>query len=360
MRHPKKPLFYNAPALEASVPPRAPLSPISRRQKSRQNIMKQQNSRRTFLKQAALLPLGVAVGGGAPRVAIAAGDTPAGNPGPKIKLSLNAWSYYVPLYKYIKGESGGMSLFAMLEECARLNFDAVDPTGYFFPGYPKVPERQFINEFKHRAFQLGLDISGTGIRNDFAVPDKAKRDADVVLTKQWIEVAAEMGAPVLRVFSGAPPEDHTWDEAAGWVAEALAQCAEHGEKYGVIVGVQNHGDMLQTGPQVIKLLDMVQSDWLGAIIDTGKFLTPDPYIDIAQVAPRAVNWQVKDLLDDRKGGQIDMLRLVSIIRSSNYRGYVPIETLPTLEEEKDKSSYDAYTRVPKLLGKLRRALEQGK
>jgi len=25
----------------------------------------------------------------------------------KIKLSLNAWSYYVPLYKHMKGESGG-------------------------------------------------------------------------------------------------------------------------------------------------------------------------------------------------------------------------------------------------------------
>ena len=50
---------------------------------------------------------------------------------PKIKLSVNAWSYYVPVYRHMKGESGGMSLFDMLEECARRDVDTVDPTGYF-------------------------------------------------------------------------------------------------------------------------------------------------------------------------------------------------------------------------------------
>jgi sugar phosphate isomerase/epimerase len=319
------------------------------------------NNRRGFLKRAALLPLGVALGSACLRSAAAAESAGPGRPsgrglGAKIKLSLNAWSYYVPLNKHLKGESGGMSLFDMLEECARLNFDAVDPTGYFFPGYPVVPEKKFINEFKRRAFQLGLDISGTGIRNDFARPDKAKRAADVALAKQWIEAAAEMGAPVLRVFAGEPPKGHTWDEAAGWIAEALAQCAEHAEKYGVMVGVQNHGDMLQNAAETLKLLGMVKSSWLGVIVDTGKFLTADPYADIAQVAPHAVNWQVKDLLNDRKGGKIDMAKLVRIIRESNYRGYVPIETLPTLENEKNIAEYDAYARVAELLNDLRQAL----
>lgn len=319
--------------------------------------MRCQNNRREFIKQAALLPLGAAVANVCLQSASAAEDsTPKRHPGPKLKLSLNAWSYYVQLNQYLNGQSGGMSLFDLLEECARLDFDAVDPTGYFFPGYPKAPEKKFVNEFKRRAFQLGLDISGTGIRNDFAVPDKAKRAADVTLAKRWIESAAEMGAPVLRVFAGARPEVQTWDTAAGAVAEALAECAEHGEKHGVIIGVQNHGDMIRSGDEMMKLLGMVNSEWLGAIVDTGKFLTADSYADIAQVAPRAVNWQVKDLLNDRKGGPIDLNKLVRIIRASNYRGYVPIETLPTLEEEKKTGAYDAYARVPELLNRLRSAL----
>jgi len=317
-------------------------------------MMKSPAHRRQFLKSAALLPLGMAFGN------MHAQDAPGAEepalrqaPGAKIKLSLNAWSYYAPLYKHMRGESGGMSLFDLLEECARLDFDAVDPTGYFFPGYPEVPETAFINAFKRRAFRLGLDISGTGIRNDFATPDKAKRDADVALAKRWIEAAAEIGAPVLRVFAGAQPEGYTWDETAAWMAEALAQCAEHGEQHGVIVGVQNHGDMLKSADEVLKILGMAASNWLGAIVDTGFFLTPDPYADIARVIPHAVNWQVKELLSDRKGDKIDLVKLVGLIRASNYRGYVPIETLPTPGKEDD---YDAYARVPELLNALRQAL----
>jgi len=185
------------------------------------------NSRRDFLKSAVALPCAVAlsqVSHAAETVAsIRTGPVPKSGIGPRIKFSLNAWSYQALLYKHIKGESGGMSLFDMLEECARLDFDAVDPTGYFFPGYPAVPERRFVNEFKRRAFSLGLAISGTGVRNDFASPEKAKREADVTLTKSWIETAAEMGAPVIRVFAGALPEGQNWDEAAKRVAEQISE-----------------------------------------------------------------------------------------------------------------------------------------
>src|SRR5437763_14141245 len=121
-----------------------------------------------------------------------------------------------------------MSLFDVLEFCAGLAFAAVDPTAYFFPAYPKVPNDAYLNEFKRRAFQLGLDVSGTGVRNDFATPDKARRAADVRHAKEWVEVAARLGAPVLRVFAGPPPEGHDWDQVAAWMADDLRQCAEHG------------------------------------------------------------------------------------------------------------------------------------
>jgi sugar phosphate isomerase/epimerase len=164
-----------------------------------------------------------------------------------------------------------------------MDFDALDPTGYFFPAYPKVPSDQYINDFKRRAFQLGVDISGTGVRNDFATPDKQKRADDVEHVKQWIECAARMGAPVIRVLAGPVPEGYAWDQVASWMADPLRECVEHGQEYGVLVGVQNHGDMLRTGDQVLKVVQMVDSDWFGAIVDTGYFQTPDPYRDIAQV-----------------------------------------------------------------------------
>lgn len=316
--------------------------------------MNRSTSRRDLIKGAAFLPLGLALAG--PQTLSAAQDqAPGASRRAKIKLSVNAWSYYIPLNRHLKGENDGMSLFDMLDECARLDVDAVDPTGYFFPGYPNVPDSKFINQFKRHAFQLGLEISGTGIRNDFATTDKAKRQEDVELAKQWIEAAAEMGAPVLRVFAGPQPKGQTWDDTAVWMSEALAQCAEHGEKYGIMVGVQNHGDMLKSADEVLKILEMVKSDWLGTIVDTGFFLTPDPYTDVERVLPHAVNWQVKELLNNRQGPKIDMAKLVQIIDRSNYRGYVPVETLPV---EGKEDEYNAIARVEELVTALRVALDK--
>ena len=265
----------------------------------------------------------------------------------RLKTSLNAYSFNKTLNDQLKGRGKGMSLFDLLDYCAEQNFDAIDPTGYFFPGYPKPPSEKFLNDFKRRAFVLGLGISGTGVRNDFATADKSKRAADVKHVKEWIEVAARMGAPVLRVFAGKQPEGYEWDEVAKWMVEDLKECVEHGKKHGVIIGIQNHWDFLKTGEQTVKLVKMVDSEWFGVIVDTGYFLTPDPYKDIAMVAPYAVNWQVKQHIGGKgakAGDTSDLRKIVKIARDSGYRGYLPIETLPVLGED-----YNPRTRVAQCL-----------
>jgi sugar phosphate isomerase/epimerase len=132
----------------------------------------------------------------------------------------------------------------------------------------------------------------------------------------------------------------------------LKKCVEHGKKHGVIIGIQNHGDMLKTAEQTVKIVKMVDSEWFGVIVDTGSFLTSDPYQDIAAVAPYAVNWQVKAHLGG-KGAMVktDLKKIVRIARESGYRGYLPIETLQLPGEE-----YDPRARVKQCLKELREAL----
>jgi sugar phosphate isomerase/epimerase len=309
-------------------------------------------SRRAFLERASLLPLGAAasVGLGA---SAALAQTPIKRVGaPRLKISLNAYSFNKLLNDHIKGRGKGMTLFDLLDYCALQNFDAIDPTGYFFPGYPKVPSDRYINDFKRRAFVLGLDISGTGVRNNFASPDKEKRTADVRHVKEWVECAARMGAPVLRVFAGPEPAGQRRETVVEWMVEALRACVEHGQKYGVIIGIQNHGDMLTNAAQTIEIVKKVDSEWFGVIVDTGYFLTSDPYRDIAQVIPYAVNWQIKERLGGKVGTvRTDLKKLVSIIRKGGYRGYIPIETLSVKGQE-----YNPRTRVAAFLQELRKAL----
>jgi sugar phosphate isomerase/epimerase len=317
--------------------------------------MKQQNKiqdRRDFIKNTSLLSLCAATGLTFSSDSAAAGPAIPKTGGSRLKVSLNAYSFDSLLLANLKDKNAGMSLMELLDFCALHNFDAIDSTAYYFPGYPKVPSNACLNDFKRRAFHLGLEISGTGVRNNFAQPDKAKRAADVALVKEWIEAAARLGAPVIRVFAGTESAGYTRQQVLDWMVEDLRQCVEYGKNYGVMVGVQNHGDFLKTADQTIEVVKRVDSEWFGVIVDTGNFQTEDPYQDVARVLPYAVNWQVKEQV--RKGVRMDLKRLIQVIRAGGYRGCLPIETL--VEEGKP---YDPKILIPEFLNKVREAIGTG-
>ena len=324
--------------------------------------MSDKYNRRTFLKSATLVPLAAATGVHS-FSAFAEPQPIQREGGPMLKVSLNAYSFSKLLNSKVKRHGEGIDLFQLVDFCAKYNFDGFDATGYFFPGYPAVPSNDYINNLKRKAFELGVGISGTGVRNNFTVPDKAKRAADVQHIKQWVEVASQLGAPVLRVFADTQMRNlswedvakgYKWDQVAQWIAADLKECAAHGKEHGVVIGVQNHGDFLKTGDHLLKLLNLVDSEWCGAIVDTGYFKTKDPYQDMARVAPYAVNWQVKQSpFGAESDVPLDLKRFIRIVRSSGYRGYLPIETLSAKGKD-----YDPFTVVPNFLDELRQAIAQ--
>lgn len=317
-------------------------------------------TRRQFLATAAAVPLGVA-GALAPSAVRAAADTARRPGGALLKPALNAFSFLELLNANAKDPGQGVDLFKVCDFCAEQGFEGVDVTGYFFPGYPDAPPDDYLIRLKRHVFDLGLCFSGTGVRNDFTAADPAVRAEGVARVKAWIEVAAKLGAPTVRAFADSQPPFRNWTQAAGgasrdrvegWVADALRECAGHGARYGVIVAVQNHGDFIASGPEHLSLLQRVDSPWCAAMVDTGKYLTADPYADIALMAPHAVNWQIKETLGSTLDSpRIDMLRVVKIIRDSGYRGYVPIETL-----RMGRTDYDSFKEVARLLAELRAAI----
>src|SRR5581483_2924983 len=84
-----------------------------------------------------------------------------------LKTSLNAYSFNKMLNDRIKGRGEGITLIQVCEFAAKCKFDGFDATGYFFPGYPERPTDAYIDELKKRAADLGVGISGTGVRNNF-------------------------------------------------------------------------------------------------------------------------------------------------------------------------------------------------
>src|SRR5271170_4646852 len=259
-------------------------------------------NRRDFIKSASILPFAAAaIAGLANPLSVFAqlSIKPAG--GAPLKTSLNAYSFNMMLSNQINHLSSGVTLLQVLDFAAKSGFEGFDATCYYFPGYPQRAKDSYVKELKQRAADLGLGISGTGVRNSFTTSDKTVRAAGIELVKTWVEVSALLGAPVMRVFADTQnnltwhdvAKGYTRDQVQDWMVADISHCAQHGKQYGVCIGVQNHGDFIQTGDQLMSLVNAVGSEWCRPIVDTGHFATKDPYADIAVVAPHAVNWQIK-------------------------------------------------------------------
>ncbi len=297
------------------------------------------SSRRNFMKSILALPL-VASGFNL----LASETAPASKTfGHKFKISLNVYSFNQLL------RDGKIDLFDVLDFCAEHNFDAIDPTGYYFPAYPEVPSDEYINRFKRHAFLLGLDISGTGVRNDFTQTDPAKRNADIELIKKWIVAAAKLGSPNLRIFAGTTShEGFSREQAFEWMAQDIKTCCDFGAEHGVMIAIQNHNDFLKTAADVDQIIGMVDSEWLGLNLDIGSYRIHDPYEEIAKNIQHAITWQIKEnVWIDGKETPTDFVKLFKIIKKGNYRGYLPLETL---------GAGDPYQKVPVLLEKVESAL----
>lgn len=261
-----------------------------------------------------------------------------------LKTSLNAYSFNKAL------SEGSMSMDELLEFCSETGFEAVDITAYYFPGYPEVPSDAYLYDVKRKAFRLGLEISGTGVRNDFTHTDKGKREESIQLVKDWVLAAEKIGAPVLRVFAGHQDHaGHSWEEVAEWMIEDLKACVDFGKQHGVMIGLQNHNGFLKTAAQVKRIIDAVDDEWFGLILDIGSYRRGNAFQEISDTISYAVSWQLKEkmFVNDQEV-ETDISRLIKIIKSSDYKGYIPIETLgPGDAKQKVKAMFD---RVKRALG----------
>lgn len=258
-----------------------------------------------------------------PALAAATGGEVRRNPGSRIKIGLNAYSFNKPLL------AGKMTMNDVIDYCAKHHIDGVDMTGYYFNGYPNVPAAEAIFALKRYAFLNGVTITGTGVRNDFALTDAASRRGQIQLVKDWIDVAAKLGSDMVRVFAGKElPKGYTFDQVLQWMVPAMQECAEYGSKNGVIVGLQHHDDFLKTADETIRVVKAVNSDWFSVILDVGSLRQGDPYAEIEKLLPYASNWQIKEhVWYGSKKVEIDLPRVRAIIDKVGYRGFTPIEAL---------------------------------
>ncbi|MGC8833688.1 MAG: sugar phosphate isomerase/epimerase family protein [Armatimonadota bacterium] len=253
-----------------------------------------------------------------------------------VKLSCCAYSFR----QYL--QSGQMTLEQFVRKCADIGLDGVELTAYYFP----TTDEAYLHRLKRFVFLQGLDISGTAVGNNFCQPSPEVRKQQIALVRQWIDISAALGSPVLRVFAGPVPQGHTEEEAREWTIEALKECAEYAQARGVMLALENHGGITDTAEKTISLIKSVASDWVGANLDFGNY-HENPYEEIAATAPYAITTHAKTHTEGPNGREeLDYTRIAQIMFENDYKGYISIE----YEEREDPMSA-----IPRFVEKLRSA-----
>jgi sugar phosphate isomerase/epimerase len=260
-----------------------------------------------------------------------------------LKLSLAAYSYR----HLLDGPNRSMDLFAFADLAADMGLDAIEPTSYYFPPDAGLEE---CRRLQRHAFRLGLDISGTAVRNDFCLPPGPAREKSLAGVRDWVDRAVALQAPVIRIFAGQVPRGDTEEAAVARAIDGLRESVAYAGTRGVTLALENHGGITATPPQLLRLVEAVDSPWFGVNVDTGNFKTPDPYADLERIAPYAVNVQVKTEITRSEAGPkepADLARLVEMLRRVRYSGYVVLEY---------EAAEDPLTAIPGHVAALRRLI----
>jgi sugar phosphate isomerase/epimerase len=308
--------------------------------------------RRDFLKVC--LSSGAALAGGASLIQpMAYAIEPIKRSGSaRLLLSLAAYSFrdcFIDGGSNAKGAkepARRIDLFQFIDFCADQNCTGAEVTGYYFP---KEITTEFLLKLKHHAFLRGVEISGTAVGNTFTLAKGEKRDEEIASVKRWIDRAQILGAPHIRVFAGNETRGSSKEDSKRLCIAALEECCEYAGGKGIMLGLENHGGIVEESDEILEIVRAVKSPWLGINLDTGNFHTDDPYADLIKIAPYAVNVQIKAEIRAKGKSQepADLPRMIKILRDANFQGYVALEY---------ESSEDPWKAVPPLLKKLKELL----
>ena len=262
-----------------------------------------------------------------------------------MKISVSSYSFA----QYIR--SGKMTQLDCVEKAKELGFDAIEFTDIDGAGDIEKQKKNAV-AIREKADSLGMPINAYTIGACLYKDSAAEREAEVQRLCSQLEVAAVLGAGVMRhdvCYSlGTKGASRSFDMMLPYIADGARKVTEYGEKLGIRTCTENHGYIAQDSDRVERLFNAVAHDNYGLLVDMGNFICADedPALAVSRVAPYAVHAHVKDMLVrnepcgtcramTRGGkyfcgtvvgeGDIPVKRCLSILKRAGYSGYLSIE-----------------------------------
>lgn len=254
-----------------------------------------------------------------------------------MKCGLSMYSLLTPV------RAGQLDLYGFLEYAARVGAAGVELLDMFW-----TDERREISEVRRRCADSGLALPVYSISTNFFQPDAAARAQQLAALRRGVDVAAQLGAGLLRVFSGDQLPGHTLEQGLPWVVDSLGAGAMYAGSQGVTLALENHGHVAGRSEQVRAIIEAVDSPFLRANFDTGNFLLAgdDPLAAATRLAGLVALVHVKDLTlaapeetrhvyqgqDGRRytgaivgEGLIDMPGILDLLARHGYDGWLSLE-----------------------------------
>ncbi|MCC6163882.1 MAG: sugar phosphate isomerase/epimerase [Acidobacteria bacterium] len=294
------------------------------------------------------------------KAATQAAAPPAARPaGSRVKFGVSSYSYW-----HFRPQDDPYPIEKVIDHAASIGVEGVD----ILHRQMKGEDNAYLQGLKKHAFVNGIDLIALSIHQGFVYPDAAERQKNIDHTVHCMELAHAMGIPCLRLNTGRWNTTRSFDDLMAnkgiepilpgvtedqgfeWCISSIEKLLPTAEKLGVLLALENHWGLARTAEGLMRIVNAVNSPWLGVLADTGNFLE-NQYEQFETIAPRAVFVQAKAY---EGGGEwysldIDNARIATILAAQNYRGYVSLEF---------EGKAPAETAVPKAIAQLRAAYGQ--
>ncbi len=240
-----------------------------------------------------------------------------------------------------------LDLFSWVDLCADvLELDGIEIEDQHLPS----TEPAYLRELRQRMAQRGLILSSLTIMNNFGLATAPERAAQLDYLRRGLEMARELGAPVLRIFAGWPARES--DEAL-WaeMIECLKQACVQAEQAGVRLALENHnhGGFVRVGEDALRIFEQVGSDWLRLNLDTGNYIDGLPSIERTVSYAVHVHAKLHDIAADGSERTLDYPKILKILKRTRYRGFLSMEY---------EGTQDPFEVLPRAAADLRTLLRE--
>jgi sugar phosphate isomerase/epimerase len=278
------------------------------------------------------------------------------------KINMNSnYKFAIATYSYWHFREPKVTVQQVIDHASNLGVDGVDVLHVQMDN--ESPE--YIQSLRDRAQDKNIELICLSIHQDFVDPDKEKRNKNIDHTKKCIDIAHDLGISYIRLNSGrwntidsfddlmvnkgVEPvlPGFTEDDGFKWCIDSINECLPHAEKAGVVLALENHWGLTRTPEGLLRIVNSIDSPWIGVLMDTGNFLE-DPYEKLEEIAPQTVFVQAKTYYG---GGEwytldLDYARIAEILNKVEYKGYISLEF---------EGKEDANTGVPKSIDLLKKS-----